>query len=230
MSKTPTMKYYAIIVAGGSGSRMQSEIAKQFLPLDGKPILMHTLEAFANSELHPELLLVLNIHQHQYWEELCKAHSFTVKHLVVKGGEQRFHSVKNGLKAIKGKGIVAIHDAVRPLVPADLILRSFTAAEANGNAVAGVRSTDSVRSINMEGKTEALNRGNLFLIQTPQTFTTEILRKAYQTPFRNEFTDDASVVEYSGYPIHVIEGARENIKITWPEDLEIALILKKKGL
>ncbi|WP_316842530.1 2-C-methyl-D-erythritol 4-phosphate cytidylyltransferase [Pedobacter gandavensis] len=223
------MKYYAIIVAGGSGSRMQSDIAKQFLLLDGKPILMHTLEAFANAELQPEILLVLNIHQHQYWEELCKAHSFSVKHLVVKGGEQRFHSVKNGLKAIKGKGIVAIHDAVRPLVSSALISRSFAAAEANGNAVAGVKATDSVRIINIEGKTEALNRENLLMIQTPQTFAIELLRKAYQQPFRNEFTDDASVVEYAGYQIQVIEGARENIKITYPEDLEIASILKKKG-
>lgn len=223
------MKYYAIIVAGGSGSRMQSEIAKQFMLLDGKPILMHTLEAFANTAQKPELLLVLNIHQHQYWEELCKTHSFNIKHLVVRGGAQRFHSVKNGLKAIKGKGIVAIHDAVRPLVSAALISRSFLAATANGNAVAGIKATDSVRSINMEGKTEALNREQLLMIQTPQTFTTEILRKAYQQPFRNEFTDDASVVEYSGYEIHVIEGERENIKITYPEDLEIASILKKKG-
>lgn len=224
------MKYYAIIVAGGSGSRMQSDIAKQFLLLDGKPILMHTLEAFANSELQPELLLVLNIHQHQYWEELCKTHSFTIKHLVIKGGAQRFHSVKNGLKAIKGKGIVAVHDAVRPLVSADLILRSFIAAEEKGNAVAGVQSTDSVRRINPEGKTEALNRENLLMIQTPQTFTVDILRKAYQQPFRNEFTDDASVVEYSGYTIHMIAGNRENIKITYPEDLAIASIFKKKGL
>lgn len=223
------MKYYAIIVAGGSGSRMQSDLPKQFLLLDGKPILMHTLEAFANSELKPELILVLNIHQHQYWEELCKAQGFTIKHSVIKGGEQRFQSVKNGLKAIKGKGIVAIHDAVRPLVSADLILRSFRAAETNGNAVAGLKSTDSVRSINTEGKTEALNREHLLMIQTPQTFAIELLRKAYQQPFRNEFTDDASVVEYSGYPIHVIEGSRENLKITYPEDLEIAAIFLKKG-
>ena len=223
------MKYYAIIVAGGSGSRMQSDIPKQFLLLDGKPILMHTLEAFANSALKPELLLVLNIHQHQYWEELCKAHSFKIKHLVIKGGEQRFQSVKNGLKAIKGKGIVAIHDAVRPLVSADLILRSFRAAEANGNAVTGLKSTDSVRSIHIDGKTEALNREHLLMIQTPQTFAIELLRRAYQQPFRNEFTDDASVVEYSGYPIHVIEGSRENLKITYPEDLEIAAIFLKKG-
>lgn len=223
------MKYYAIIVAGGSGSRMQNVVAKQFLLLDGKPILMHTLEAFAACPLQPELLLVLNIHQHQYWEQLCRAHSFTISHQLIKGGEQRFHSVKNGLKAIKGKGIVAVHDAVRPLVSPELILRSFEAAEAQGSAVAGIAPTDSVRRIAADGKTEALNRNELLLIQTPQTFTTEILRKAYQQPFRNEFTDDASVAEYSGFTINVIEGARENLKITYPEDLEIALLYKKKG-
>jgi 2-C-methyl-D-erythritol 4-phosphate cytidylyltransferase len=223
------MKYYAIIVAGGSGSRMQHKIAKQFLLLDGKPILMHTLEAFAACPLNPEILLVLNIHQHQYWEELCKAHSFIIPHQLIKGGDQRFHSVKNGLKAIKGKGIVAIHDAVRPLVSPALISRSFEAAEAHGNAVAAIPPTDSVRKVLFDGKTEALNRNELLLIQTPQTFAIEILRKAYQQPFRNEFTDDASVAEYSGFTIHIIEGARENLKITYPEDLEIASILKKKG-
>lgn len=224
------MKYYAIIVAGGSGSRMQSEIPKQFLLLDGKPILMHTLEAFAKCPLNPELILVLNIHQHQYWEELCATHSFHIKHTLVKGGDQRFHSVKNGLKAIKGKGIVAIHDAVRPLISESLILRSFAAAEANGNAVVGIKPTDSVRSIDAAGKTTALNRADLLMIQTPQTFSIEVLRKAYQQPFRNEFTDDASVVEYSGSTINIIEGTRENIKITYPEDLEIATIFIKKGL
>lgn len=223
------MKYYAIIVAGGSGSRMQNKIAKQFLLLDGKPLLMHTLEAFAACPLNPEILLVLNIHQHQYWEELCKTHSFTISHQLIKGGEQRFHSVKNGLKAIKGKGIVAVHDAVRPLVSPSLISRSFEAAEAHGNAVAGIPPTDSVRKVLFDGKTEALNRNELLLIQTPQTFTIEILRKAYQQPFRNEFTDDASVAEYSGFTIHIIEGARENIKITYPEDLEMASILNRKG-
>lgn len=223
------MKYYAIIVAGGSGSRMQNKIAKQFLLLDEKPVLMHTLEAFSKCVLNPEILLVLNIHQHAYWEELCKTHNFNIKHEVIKGGEQRFHSVKNGLKAIKGKGIVAIHDAVRPLVSQDLILRSFLSAETLGNAVAGIAPTDSVRRINEEGHTVALNRSELLLIQTPQTFTTEILRKAYQQPFRNEFTDDASVIEYSGFPVLVIEGQRENIKITYPEDLEIASFLRKKG-
>lgn len=224
------MKYYAIIVAGGTGSRMQQQIAKQFLLLDGKPILMHTLEAFASCTQQPELLLVLNIHQHQYWENLCREHHFTLKHEVIKGGEQRFHSVKNGLKTIKGKGIVAVHDAVRPLVPPALISLSFETALEKGNAVAGVAPTDSVRKLETDGRTTALNRNELVLIQTPQTFDVELLKKAYKLPFRNEFTDDASVAEYSGCTINLIEGARENIKITWPEDLELAAIHLKNRL
>jgi len=222
------MKYYAIIVAGGSGSRMQSGIAKQFLLLEGLPVLMHTIKAFNECSLTPHILLVLNIDLHKYWEELCQQHNFSVPHELVSGGPQRFHSVKNGLKAIKGKGIVAVHDAVRPLVSAELISKSYHVAEETGNCVVGVMPTDSVRRISEGGKSVALNRNELALIQTPQTFNIDLLRKAYQTPFRNEFTDDASVVEYSGVSINLIEGERQNIKITYPEDLEIASILMKK--
>ncbi len=221
------MKYYAIIVAGGAGSRMQSTIAKQFLLLDERPVLMHTLAAFNNCGLHPQILLVLNIDQHKYWEELCIKYSFDIPHQVVNGGTQRYHSVKNGLKAIKGKGIAAIHDAVRPLISSELILKSYQIAEQMGNCVVGIRPTDSVRRALEAGKSEALNRDQLTLIQTPQTFDISMLRKAYQAPYRNEFTDDASVVEFAGFNINLIQGERENIKITYPEDLEIASIYIK---
>lgn len=221
------MKYYAIIVAGGSGNRMQSSIAKQFLLLDGIPILMHTIAAFNQSACKPEILVVLNIHQHSYWEELCRKYNFDIPHKTINGGEQRFNSVKNGLKLIKGNGIVAVHDAVRPLVSAALITKSYQEAEKTGNCVTGIQPTDSVRKITVQGN-EALNRSELNLIQTPQTFQVNLLKKAYQTPFRNEFTDDASVVEYAGIKINLIEGERENIKITYPEDLEIAAIYIKK--
>jgi 2-C-methyl-D-erythritol 4-phosphate cytidylyltransferase len=222
------MKYYAILVAGGSGNRMQSVIAKQFLLLDGKPVLMHTLEAFHKCVLNPEILLVLNIHQHAYWEELCNTYNCSIPHQVIKGGEQRFHSVKNGLKAIKGKGIVAVHDAVRPLVSPELIEKSFQVAEENGNCVVGITPTDSIRRVVGSKKSESLNRNEVALIQTPQTFNLDVLRKSYEKPFRNEFTDDASVAEYSGFDINMIEGERENIKITYPEDLEIASIFLRK--
>lgn len=224
------MKYYAIIVAGGKGNRMNMEVAKQFLELDGKPILMHTLEAFHKCVLNPELILVLNIHQHLFWEKLCTTHDFKIPHQVVKGGQERFDSVRNGLKAIKGKAIVAIHDAVRPLVSAELISQSYLMAEEKGNAITAIQPVDSVR-IKREGQnSEALNRNELFMIQTPQTFQIEQLKKAYLQPYRNEFTDDASVVERAGFNINLLTGERNNIKITYPQDLELAsFLLQKKG-
>lgn len=223
------MKYYAIIVAGGSGSRMKATIAKQFLLLEGKPILMHTLEIFHKCNLQPEILLVLNIHEHHRWEQLCEQYNFKVPHQVIKGGEQRFHSVMNGLKATKGKSIIAVHDAVRPLLSTDLIEHSFKTAEEKGTAVAAIHPTDSVRSLKGD-KNEALNRDEIYLIQTPQAFQSDLLKKAYKQPYRNNYTDDASVVEHAGYKIHLIEGERENIKITHPFDLEIAsMYMHKKG-
>ncbi|TCC88445.1 2-C-methyl-D-erythritol 4-phosphate cytidylyltransferase [Pedobacter hiemivivus] len=221
------MKYYAIIVAGGSGNRMQSAVPKQFLLLDKQPVLMHTITAFHSCALNPHILLVLNIDQHKYWEELCLKYNFTIPHQVVNGGAQRYHSVKNGLKAIKGKGIVAVHDAVRPLISVQLITKSYQVTEETGNCIIGITPTDSVRRVLENGKSEALSRDELVLIQTPQTFEIDLLRKAYQAPFRNEFTDDASVAEYAGFKINLIAGERENIKITHPEDLEIASILKR---
>lgn len=224
------MKYYAIIVAGGTGNRMDSAMPKQFLMLDGKPILMYTLQAFNACSINPEIILVLNIHHQHTWEELCEKHEFKIPHRVVHGGNERFHSVKNGIAGIKGQAIVAIHDAVRPLVSSNLILNSFLKAEENGNAVVGITPTDSVRRLISEEQTEALDRNKLVLIQTPQTFRIEQLKKGYLQPFRNEFTDDASVVERAGYPVHVIPGERENIKITYKEDLVIAsLFLQKRA-
>lgn len=224
------MKYYAIIVAGGKGNRMNLAVAKQFLELDSKPILMHTLEAFHQCVLNPVIILVLNIHQHLFWEELCTKHDFKVPHQVIKGGQERFDSVKNGLKVIKGKAVVAIHDAVRPLISAEVILQSYQMAEEKGNAITAIKPVDSVR-IKREGQdSEALNRDELYLIQTPQTFQIEQLKKAYLQPYRNEFTDDASVVERAGFSIHLLQGERDNIKITYAQDLELAsFLLNKKG-
>ena len=215
------MKYYAILVGGGSGSRMQSDIPKPFMLLKGRPILMRTIEAFYNSEIKPEIIVVLNVDFHQYWEQLCKEYNFTIHHHLIRGGGQRFHSVKNALKSVKGTAIVAIHDAVRPLVNNDLITESFLQAELNGNAVAAIRCSDSVRQINENG-TVPLNREEIYLIQTPQTFRSDVLNKAYKQDYRNEFTDDASVVEKSGVRIQFIEGNNQNLKITFPEDILLA--------
>jgi 2-C-methyl-D-erythritol 4-phosphate cytidylyltransferase len=220
-------KYYAIIVAGGSGSRMQTTEAKQFLLLDGLPILMHTLKAFDDCILKPQILLVLNIHQQQYWEDLCTKYNFSVPHEVVKGGQERFHSVKNALKMIKANGIIAIHDAVRPLVSASLIEKSFLVAEEKGNAVAAIHPTDSIR-ITEYNKNKALDRDVVYLIQTPQTFQAGQLKKAYLKPYRNLFTDDASVVEHAGFEINIIDGERENLKITYPVDLALASFIRQK--
>lgn len=222
------MKYYAIIVAGGSGNRMQNSVPKQFLLLDGIPVLMHTLQAFSRSALNPEILLVLHQSQQAYWAELCKTYDFTLPHQVINGGEQRFHSVKNALLTISGEGIVAIHDAVRPLVSTQLIDKSFSIAAEKGNSVAGTTPTDSIRKLTGPDKSVAFNRNEFILVQTPQTFALDILKKAYEHPYRNEFTDDASVVEFSGIEIHMIAGERENIKITYPEDLEIATVFRNK--
>ena len=218
------MKYYAIIVGGGSGKRMQQIIAKQFLLIKNKPILMHTLSAFFYSTFKPSLIVVLPTDLHAQWQELCLKYSFTIPHLVVNGGEERFHSVRNGLLAIKGDGIVAVHDAVRPLLSKQLISKAYDTAEQYGNAIAYIKPSDSIRKVQGE-KSEVVKREEIVLIQTPQTFQIEQLRKAYQQPYKSKFTDDASVVEEAGFKINLIEGERNNLKITYPEDLELANFL-----
>ncbi|WP_316784011.1 2-C-methyl-D-erythritol 4-phosphate cytidylyltransferase [Pedobacter frigiditerrae] len=220
------MKYYAIIVGGGSGKRMQNSVAKQFLLLKDKPVLMHTILAFYNSIFNPEIILVLNADLHQQWEELCFKHNFNIPHLIIRGGEQRFHSVRNGLMAIKDEGIVAIHDAVRPIVSNKLITNAYEVAEQMGNAVTCIKPSDSVRKIK-DKESKIINRDELVLIQTPQTFEISQLRTAYQQHYKPKFTDDASVVEKAGFKINLIEGERSNIKITYPEDLELAGFLVK---
>jgi len=222
------MKYYAIIVAGGSGSRMNSDIPKQFLLLNGKPVLIHSIEAFYHSDLNPDIIVVLKNNYFKAWEDICTKYDFNIPHKLVKGGNQRFDSVKNGLKELKGKSIVAVHDAVRPLINNELITRSFLEAGEKGTAIAGVTSSDSVRQI-QSNTSVALDRESIFLIQTPQTFRSEILKKAYQQPFRVEFTDDASVVEKMGIKINIIRGYPSNIKITHPQDIKIAESLLKKS-
>ena len=221
------MKRYAILVGGGSGSRMQQDIPKQFLLLDGKPVLMHTLEAFYHSEPRPEIVVVLNVDFHEYWEKLCRTHEFIIPHTLVKAGQERFFSVKNGLKLVKGKALVAIHDAVRPIIKKEKIEHAFSYAEVHGNAVLAIPSKDSVR-ISDTKENKALARELVYLIQTPQIFTSTMLKKAYQQEFRTSFTDDASVVEHAGVAIHLVEGDPKNIKITYPEDLALAEVFLKQ--
>jgi 2-C-methyl-D-erythritol 4-phosphate cytidylyltransferase len=200
---------------------MQSDIPKQFMLLNGKPILMHTIEAFFYSDFKPEIIVVLNVDFITYWEQLCEKYNFSIPHTLIKGGLQRFHSVKNGIKAISEDSIIAIHDAVRPLASNELICRSFKEAEQLGNAVVAIKSKDSVRQ--QKGNSSLpLNRDEIYLIQTPQTFQFELLNNAYKQEYNNEFTDDASVVERTGITLNLIEGESKNLKITFAEDLNLA--------
>lgn len=215
------MKYYAIIVAGGSGSRMQSDIPKQFMLLNGKPLMMHTIEAFYHSDIQPEIILVLSNTYYDYWDELCRKYTFTIPHKLVNSGAERFYSVKNGIESISDEGIISIHDAVRPLVSNDLICKTYREAEETGCSVAAIKSKDSIRQ-KQGNTTVSLNRDEVFLVQTPQVFNSLILNRAYQQDYNHEFTDDASVVERSGIPIKLTEGEIKNIKITFPEDMQLA--------
>jgi 2-C-methyl-D-erythritol 4-phosphate cytidylyltransferase len=226
-----TIKKYAIIVAGGSGTRMNSAIPKQFLVLNGLPVLIHTLNLFNHSNAKPQLILVLNSDYHEYWKELCKKFDFKIPHKLVKGGDNRFQSVKNGLEIINDEeAVVAIHDAVRPLTPLSVIDNTYIYAEKNGNAITAIKSRDSIRQI-QGSHSISLLRDDIYLIQTPQTFKLMQLKKAYKQTYSTKFTDDASVVESSGEKINLTEGSYENIKITFPEDIAIAeAILNKKPL
>lgn len=216
-------KNYAIIVAGGSGTRMQAAVPKQFLPLCGKPVLMHTIEAFHNAAAKPEIILVLPAEYHTYWTDLCATLNFTLPHRLVTGGQSRFHSVKNGLDTISDEEqvLVAVHDAVRPLTSREVIDNSYLQAAQLGNAVTAIKSRDSVRLMNGDTST-CLNRDDVYLVQTPQTFQLAQLKQAYLQPYHTKFTDDASVVEETGIKIHLAEGSHQNIKITFPEDMAIA--------
>jgi len=221
---------YAIIVAGGSGSRMLSALPKQFLLLNGTPVLMHTILAFHHCNSQPHIILVLHAHFHTHWAQLCITHNFAVPHQLVNGGETRFHSVKNGLDIIPRNpdSLIAIHDAVRPLISCEIIDGSYQYAAKHGNAVTAVKSRDSVRQLKND-TTIALNRDEIYLIQTPQTFQSAQLKSAYQQPYNAKFTDDAGVVEETGVKINLIPGDYQNIKITFPEDIAVAeLFLKKR--
>ncbi|RZL61425.1 MAG: 2-C-methyl-D-erythritol 4-phosphate cytidylyltransferase [Pedobacter sp.] len=222
------MKYYAVIVAGGSGNRMQTETPKQFLLLNNLPVLMHTIKAFAQSDSQPKILVVLHTDQHNYWRRLCNEFNFNIPHEIIAGGSERFNSVQNAIKTIKEDCFVAIHDAVRPLISKQLIDYSYKQATELGNVVVAVQSSDSVRLLK-NGETSAIKRNEVYLVQTPQVFDLSVLRSAYEQDFELAFTDDASVVEALGEKINIIEGERNNIKITYPIDLELAEMLINKN-
>lgn len=228
------MKKYAIIVAGGTGQRMKSAVPKQFLLLQGKPILYHTLLQFKKAFADIELILVLPQNQFSTWHLLCQEHPEILQqcpHHLVEGGATRFHSSQQGIQAIQGnqQALVAIHDGVRPLVSVTCIQQAYQHAEEHGNAVLAVSSKDSIRQWdNNENIYLPLDRTQIKLIQTPQIFEFSLLKRAFQQEYQDSFTDDASVVELLGIDIHLVEGNYSNIKITTPEDLLIAEALTQK--
>ncbi|MFD2787164.1 2-C-methyl-D-erythritol 4-phosphate cytidylyltransferase [Hymenobacter rubripertinctus] len=222
-SSAPQYPRYAIIVAGGSGTRMGTDRPKQFLELAGEPVLLHTLRRFAAPALGiRELILVLPAEQLGTWQELCGQYGISIPHTVVAGGATRWASVRAGLNQLAGAdpGVVAVHDGVRPLTPPGVIEATYQAARNHGAAVAAVVPKDSVRNLSQQGS-YALNRARLRLVQTPQCFDLDLLRRAYQLPELSTFTDDASVVE-DLHPISLVEGDYRNLKITTPEDLFVA--------
>ena len=221
------MKKYAIIVAGGSGQRMQSAVPKQFLLLQGKPVLYHTLAAFNQADASTEIIVVLPSDQFDFWKSLISELP-TIPHRLVAGGNSRFQSSQNAIQTLTEDGIVAIHDGVRPLIDPFLISSSFQAAAEKGNAVLAVASKDSVRNYSDVKKSfQHVNRESIRLIQTPQIFSTKDLKEAFKQTYSDEFTDDARVVEALGIHINLVEGSYKNIKITTPEDLLLAEVLLK---
>ena len=218
------MDRYAILVAGGKGLRMGSDIPKQFLPLRGRPVLMHTIDVFRRAYPDIHIILVLPREQQDYWRQLCGQHDYDVELCVADGGETRFHSVHNGLSLIPddARGVVGVHDGVRPFVSPETIRRCFVAAEEFGAVVPVVPVVETVRQLLADGSSMTVDRNAYRLVQTPQTFDIQLLKKAYGQPFDPFFTDDASVVEAMGHPIKLVEGNNENIKLTNPADLKLA--------
>ena len=225
---------YVLIVAGGKGLRMGGDIPKQFLSVQGRPLLMHTLDNFHRFDGGMPIILVLPEAQQDYWTRLCREYGFRVPHEVVSGGETRFHSVRNGLDKIKdqlsGSGnhpagddvLVAVHDGVRPFVSHNVIEACFEAAVREGAAIPVIPVIDTLREVQEDGRSRTVSRSQYRQVQTPQTFQFNLLAAAYAQPYSESFTDDASVVEAYGHPVALVDGNRENIKITTPYDLAVA--------
>ena len=227
------MREYVIIVAGGKGLRMGTEIPKQFLPIGGRPVLMRTLERFREYSPTLQMILVLPKAQQQYWRELCLKYNFPLpqqggarggsSYLLADGGETRFHSVQHGLALIPddAEGVVGVHDGVRPFPSIDVIRRCYETACIKKAVVPVIPVVETLRHITEGTKP----RGDYRLVQTPQTFDIQLLKAANRQPYNDAFTDDASVVEAFGFDITLVEGNRENIKITTPYDLKLAEVL-----
>ena len=220
---------YIIIVAGGKGLRMGSDIPKQFLPIGGKPVLMRTLERFRAYSSALQIILVLPEAQQDYWRQLCEDYHFDVEHQIANGGQTRFHSVQNGLALVPddAEGVVGVHDGVRPFPSIEVIRNCYETARTAKAVIPVIPVVETVRQLISNGLLDSrtVPRDEYRLVQTPQTFDIQLLKAANRQPYNDGFTDDASVVESYGYAITLVEGNRENIKITTPYDLKIAEVL-----
>jgi 2-C-methyl-D-erythritol 4-phosphate cytidylyltransferase len=215
------MKRCCIIVAGGNGTRMRTELPKQFLLIGGIPVLMYTIRNFYDFDPLLQLIVVLPEDEITGWNKLCEKFRFGIPHQIVPGGKTRFQSVKNGLTIATECDLIAVHDGVRPLVSHQTLSRCFEGAGENGTAIPVLPANESVRKGDMNNSVP-VDRSHYFMVQTPQVFNAEIIKQGYNQDWIPQFTDDASVVEYSGTAVHLVMGNRENIKITFPEDLQIA--------
>lgn len=217
---------YIIIVAGGKGMRMGSEVPKQFLPIGGKPVLMRTLERFHDYDPGLNIILVLPKDQQDFWQRLCREHGFEIAHRIADGGNTRFDSSKNGLALIPDgrEGVVGIHDGVRPFVSTDLIARCFDAARKYKAAIPVVPVTDTLRYIE-KGRGHNVPRDHYRAVQTPQCFDIALAKQAFDRPCQETFTDDASVVEHMGCRVTMVEGSNNNLKLTTPIDMMVAKVL-----
>lgn len=218
---------YVIIVAGGKGLRMGGDIPKQFLPVGGKPVLIRTIERFRAFSASLRIILVLPKAQQDYWRSLCEEYSFSVPHTVADGGATRFHSVQNGLALIPDdeEGVVGVHDGVRPFVSTEVIARCYDAARTAKAVIPVSPVVETLRYVGGDGADRNVLRSDFRLVQTPQTFDIQLLKRANRQPYSEAFTDDASVVEGIGATVTMVEGNRENIKITTPFDLKVAEVL-----
>ena len=220
------MEKYVLIVAGGKGLRMKSELPKQFIEINNKPVLMHTFDAFSNIGNINNFILVLATEYIEYWQELCEKHRFQTEHTIIEGGPKRYHSVKRGLSLIPANSLVAIHDAARPFVSKSIIDNGFDVAARKGNAIPAIAINESIRKIS-GSFSKSVDRERFKIVQTPQFFQSDLIKKAYEQTFNEKFTDDANILESSGKQIYLIEGDTKNIKITHPEDLVDAESLLK---
>lgn len=220
---------YVIIVAGGKGLRMGSDIPKQFLPIGGKPVLMRTIERFREYAKDLQIILVLPEAQQDYWQGLCNEYHFEVEYQLANGGQTRFHSVQNGLVLVPddAQGVVGVHDGVRPFPSIDVIRRCYDTARTAKAVIPVIPVVETVRHLTecptlCEAASVTVPRDEYRLVQTPQTFDIQLLKAANRQPYNDGFTDDASVVESYGHTITLVEGNRENIKITTPYDIVVA--------